>query len=207
MRIVIIICGFILMIATSAQSQIKKYNSFYFVYVENTKLPGKEALTLSQKARVTQCIKSVKNISDMKFLLYMADGERPEIVDDVNKADAAAQSLYNKTYKQPEFNLDKNNLRKIIEEKPFGIRDTISINYFLSENYLNEYVLGKETGDMLNLFPREIAYILGVPTSSIIVNIYYSNSNRLIDEKNIRKAIEFYNKDDFKLSNYKFIKL
>lgn len=207
MRIVIIVCGLILLIATSAQSQIKKYNSFYFVYVENTKLPGKEALTLAQKAKISQCVKSIKNMKDVKFLLYMANGEKPEIIDDPAKSDEAIENLYSKQYKSSQFIDDKRSIRKIIEDKPFGVKDTISINYIMSENYMNDFVLGKESGDLLNLFPRELAYLLGVSSNEVIVNIFYSNSNKLVDEKIIRKAVEFYNKDDFKLLNYKIIKL
>lgn len=207
MRIAIILWGLILMIAPNAQSQIKKYNSFYFMYVENTKLPGKEALTLVQKAKISQCVKSIKNLKDVKFLLYMANGEKPEIVDDPTKSDETIEALYSKQYKASQFIDDKRNIRKLIEDKPFGVRDTISINYIISENYMNDFVLGKESGDLLNLFPRELAYLLSVSTNEVQVNIFYSNSNKLVDEKSIRKAIEFYNKDDFKLLNYKIIKL
>jgi hypothetical protein len=207
MRIAIILLGLILMIALNAQSQIKKYNSFYLVYVENTKLPGKEALTLAQKAKISQCVKSIKNMKDVKFLLYMANGEKPEIVDDVNKSDETIENLYSRQYKASQFNDDKKTIRKLLEDKPFGVKDTISINYIVSENYMNDFVLGKESGDLLNLFPRELAYLLSVSSNEVMVNIFYSNSNKLVDEKSIRKAIEFYNKDDFKLLNYKTIKL
>jgi hypothetical protein len=87
------------------------------------------------------------------------------------------------------------------------VKDTISINYILSDNYIHDYLLSKEPGELLNLFPRELGYLLSVSSSQIIVNLYYSNSTKLFDEKSLKKTIEFFNKDDFKLLNYKLIKI
>jgi hypothetical protein len=207
MRVIILVFIMILSFSFKEQNPVRKFNSFYFVYVENAKIPGKEALTLAQKARISQCVKSVKNIKDVRFLLYIANGEKPEIVDDPNKAEESIENLYSKQYKSSQFVDDKRNIRKILEDKPFGVKDTISINYILSENYMSNFVLGKETGDLLNLFPRELAYLLNVSSNEVIVNIFYSNSSKLIDEKSIKRAIDFYNKDTFKLLNYKLIKL
>ena len=185
----------------------KKYNSFYFIYVENTKLPGKEALSSTQKAKLSQCIRSVKDLKEIKFLLFVADGEKPTIIDDPTKTEEVMENLYTKQYKLPQFTDDKKAIRKLIADKPFGVKDTISINYILSDNYINDYLLSKETGELLNLFPRELGYLLSVSSNQIMVNLYYSNANKLFDEKSLKKTIEFFNKDDFKLLNYKLIKI
>ncbi len=185
----------------------KKYNSFYFIYVENTKLPGKEALSSTQKAKLSQCIRSVKDLKEIKFLLFVADGEKPTIIDDPTKTEEVMENLYTKQYRLPQFNEDKIKIRNLIAEKPFVIKDTISINYILSDNYIKDYLLSKETGELLNLFPRELGYLLSVTSNQIIVNLYYSNENKLFDEKILKKSIDFFNKDDFKLLNYKLIKI
>jgi len=197
----------IVLFSFKTNQEVKKYNSFYFVYVENTKLPGKEALSLSQKAKISACIRSVKDLKEVKFFLFVADGEKPTVVEDPTKTEEVIENLYTKQYKLPEFTEDKKTIRKLIADKPFGVKDTISINYILSDNYIHDYLLSKEPGELLNLFPRELGYLLSVSSNQIMVNLYYSNANKLFDEKSLKKTIEFFNKDDFKLLNYKLIKI
>jgi hypothetical protein len=123
------------------------------------------------------------------------------------KTEEVIENIYTKQYKLPEFTEDKKTIRKLIADKPFGVKDTISINYILSDNYIHDYLLSKEPGELLNLFPRELGYLLSVSSNQIMVNLYYSNANKLFDEKSLKKTIEFFNKDDFKLLNYKLIKI
>jgi hypothetical protein len=49
------------------------------------------------------------------------------------------------------------------------------IHYYLTEEYLVNFVMDKDAGLLLNNFPRELMYLLNLSSNQVYVNINFSN--------------------------------
>lgn len=172
----------------------EKFNNLIVFYVENSKGGGSVALSPQLIERLDNEVKACKGKADNKFLLYWSNDQKSDYSKKPENCTKIINSLFEKNSRTPNALLDKSMMRNILFDKEFSLKGNITINYFLTDNYILDYAMRDEPSVLTGMFPSEVAFISGISETLVTVNIYYSNKDNKINMDNFRQANNLNNK-------------
>lgn len=172
----------------------EKFNNLIVFYIENSKGGGSVALSPQLIERLDNEVKACKGKADNKFLLFWSNDQKSDYSKKPENCTKIINNLFEKNSRTPNAILDKSMMRGILFDKEFSLKGNITINYFLTDNYILDYAMRDEPSVLTGMFPNEVSFITGVSESMVTVNIYYSNKDNKINTENFRQVNNLNNK-------------
>ncbi len=166
-------------------------NDLVIFYVENSKGGGSTSLSSESIEKLEMEVKKYNAKTGNKFLLYWSNDNKFDYSKKPENSTKILNSLFERNSRTPNVWLDKHQMRNLLFDKEFTLKGVISINYFVTENYLIDYITKDEPSILMGMFPRELAYITGADESRVTVNIFYSNSRNKITLDMLKQVNNF----------------
>jgi hypothetical protein len=168
-------------------------NNLVLFYVENSKGGESTSLTAGSIERLEVEVKKHNASPTNKFLLYWSNDNKYDYSRKAETSTKILNGLFEKNSRTPNAWLDKHQMRNLLFEKDFTLKGTITLNFFVTEAYLLDYVTKDEPSVLMGMFPRELAYIIGADESRVTVNIYYTNNKGKLSEDMMKRVNNFAN--------------
>ena len=194
---------FFISIPVLSKSQPINCKTLNLVFIDNSRATYKLGLSDGLQGNLTNVLNNLENNETQKFLVYLCNRNNPKIAKEEDKINAILESILTENQKEPVFALERNNILKQLFKSEYNVTDSLVIHYYLTEEYLVNFVMDKDAGLLLNNFPRELMYLLNLSSNQVYVNINFSNVSKKVDEEKLRSMIDFFNKGRYKISGYK----
>ncbi|MCX6188805.1 MAG: hypothetical protein NTW54_04270 [Bacteroidetes bacterium] len=173
--------------------RVENVNNLVIFYVENSKGGNSSSLSAEAIDKLDTEIKKNNATPTNKFLLYWSNDAKFDYSKKAENSTKILNGLFEKNSRTPNVWLDKFQMRSLIFEKEFILKGVITVNFFVTEGYLIDYVTRDEPSILMGLFPRELAYITGSDESKVTVNVYYSNKENKLTEEMLKRVNNFTN--------------
>lgn len=186
-------------------SKAESFKNIVLFYIENSKGTDNNSLsTLTLEKLKTEVKKNIYG-STTKFLFYWSNDTKYEIATKTESSIKIINQLNTKNSSTPNVWLDKYQIRNLLFEKEFVLKGTITINFFVTDNFIEEHVLKQEPSILMGMLPNELAFVTGIEENKVIVNVFYSNAyNRFSGESLV--AINNFKNSSNVIYNYNEIK-
>lgn len=193
-KLLIICCSFLVLTSFKIfKPRVESVNNIVIFYVENSKGGSNVSLTGEAIEKLEAEVKKNNATPANKFLLYWSNDAKFDYSKKAENSTKILNSLFEKNSRTPNVWLDKHQMRSLLFEKEFTLKGTITVNFFVTETYLIDYVTKDEPSILMGMFPRELAYITGADESRVTVNIYYSNTQNKLTENLLKQVNNFNN--------------
>lgn len=193
-KLLIICCSFLVLTSFKIfKPRVESVNNIVIFYVENSKGGSNVSLTGDAIEKLEAEVKKNNATPANKFLLYWSNDAKFDYSKKAENSTKILNSLFEKNSRTPNVWLDKHQMRSLLFDKEFTLKGTISVNFFVTETYLIDYVTKDEPSILMGMFPRELAYITGADESRVTVNIYYSNTQNKLTEDLLKQVNNFNN--------------
>ncbi len=193
-KLLIICCSFLILTSFKIfKPRVESVNNIVIFYVENSKGGSNVSLTGDAIEKLEAEVKKNNATPANKFLLYWSNDAKFDYSKKAENSTKILNSLFEKNSRTPNVWLDKHQMRSLLFDKEFTLKGTISVNFFVTETYLIDYVTKDEPSILMGMFPRELAYITGADESRVTVNIYYSNTQNKLTEDLLKQVNNFNN--------------
>ncbi len=193
-KLLIICCSFLVLTSFKIfKPRVESVNNIVIFYVENSKGGSNVSLTGDAIEKLEAEVKKNNATPANKFLLYWSNDAKFDYSKKAENSTKILNSLFEKNSRTPNVWLDKHQMRSLLFDKEFTLKGTITVNFFVTETYLIDYVTKDEPSILMGMFPRELAYITGADESRVTVNIYYSNTQNKLTEDLLKQVNNFNN--------------
>ena len=193
-KLLIICCSFLVLTSIKIfKPRVESVNNIVIFYVENSKGGSNVSLTGDAIEKLEAEVKKNNATPANKFLLYWSNDAKFDYSKKAENSTKILNSLFEKNSRTPNVWLDKHQMRSLLFDKEFTLKGTITVNFFVTETYLIDYVTKDEPSILMGMFPRELAYITGADESRVTVNIYYSNTQNKLTEDLLKQVNNFNN--------------
>jgi hypothetical protein len=165
--------------------------TYNLVYVDNSKSTGSLSLNGEMIQAISRKLDSVKADNNASLLFYLSNSLTPELTRSFEGGQKLINKMYNSYYAQPNSVMDKRLLREqLFGENLSGI-GAVNINFYVTESYLANDLMGDNSGLMINFLPREIQSISRCDEDKINVYIYYPKNAAGITPARLKSFSEF----------------
>lgn len=193
-KLLIICCSFLVLTSFKIfKPRVESVNNIVIFYVENSKGGSNVSLSGDAIEKLEAEVKKNNATPTNKFLLYWSNDAKFDYSKKAENSTKILNSLFEKNSRTPNVWLDKHQMRSLLFDKEFTLKGTITVNFFVTETYLIDYVTKDEPSILMGMFPRELAYITGADESRVTVNIYYSNTQNKLTEDLLKQVNNFNN--------------
>ena len=187
----------------NVNAQTGKGRQLHIIYIDNSERGGANSgLSGSMMDYIFTKVLDSINLKDknISYLLYISNGNKPFYSRTPDKFGDLTNKLTERKLKYPSSLEDKMQMRDVLYKDKLSGFEKITIDFYVTNYYLNQELLSDYPGYLLNFFPKELQYVTNCVEDNITVNIYYpDNAGK---EKNIQKKL-FLNNARF-ASNIKY---
>lgn len=129
-----------------------------------------------------------------EILVFLSNGKEPIVYKKKKDIEKLLDNIYSKRFDLPNDVFDKSSLRDFIYPELKKFNGAVTFHFFLSDMTTKGVKDGADT--IVKIFPKEVGQILG-NTSTVSVNIYYSNNSGKVNKTELEKSLQFYNDGSF----------
>ena len=163
---------FCLLLSTMAASA--KGRQLRIIYIDNSERGAQGGLSQKMLEYIFLKMDTAKAVDDnTSSLLYISNGDNPlyttKPADFVGFANRLSERKLNYPYSID----DKKQLRNIIYKDKLSDVEQITIDFYVTNYYLNQELMGDHAGYLLNFFPKELQYVTHCAENNITVNVIY----------------------------------
>jgi len=179
----------------------------HIIYIDNSQRGGSgSGLSVSMMNYIfTKTLDSVnKKDKNIRYLLFISNGDKPYYSSSPDHFETYVNKLTESTCKYPSSLDDKRAIRSIIYQDKLSGFESVVLDFYVTNYYLNQELLNDFPGYMLNFFPKELQYVTKCQDNNITVNIYYptDGGNK---EKNLQQKLVMNDKRFASNIKYNFI--
>jgi hypothetical protein len=163
--------GFTIAEPKSVNEKVKAQDFMNVIYVINSN----DGLSFELKSLLRSKIDSMALDKNAKFLLYISNGRDYLSSDKASSCKDALKLLNDPLPLYPNFNVEKDNLDKLLYTNPFKINKEINVSFFLMPKVVDDLNNRSDLSFLINMLPQEIAYISNLQAGNVNVNIFHNS--------------------------------
>jgi hypothetical protein len=154
-------------------------NSYNVIYIDNSgPLNGSASMSNEMLDLIVKKVDSVKADKSAKLQLFLSNNFNPEHAKTSDGAKKIINKLNTGYTPLPNSASDIEFLKNYVFSDDLSNVQSVNISLFVTEYYLGNDLLGKNSGLLISLFAKEFQYLANIEPDKINVTVYYPKESK-----------------------------